>query len=480
MNKKLIGLFLIMWAYTATAKAGGVSPYLPLKLNPVLELELERLLSITGYPALKKPYHIATVNQYLVHVKDTYPQLHGRINRYIKRYKQRAAITHFKSEVRVSNSNEKTLPNSRGRSTDNDFYIEGAAFAQLNKYVIANIAGGYSDSDTKLNFGNFISVGTEYFQADFGYREHWLSPLQDSAQIISTQAVPMLGVTLSNVKPLTDYHIMYELGFGTLEKVDGIVFDGKTSAGRPGFLTMHLSAKPTNWWTISGSRTMQFSGGERGKVGLSKIWDAIIDPVNTDNCGGQSSLQDCNEELGNQQAALGNRFDLMWGDTPYSLYFEVAGEDSANFNNYQLGNVAYSLGLFIPYLSDDESLNITVQSIEDAWYVHHLYRKGYSNDGHKMGHWWGDEKRANDGIGARILSVQYTNDFTNDSHLSLKYHTVNNAFSESNAAVNYERGHYLQLDYNWQYKTHFLGLHLYMGKDVQGDSFSSVGISKTW
>ena len=43
----------------------GVSPYLPLKLNPVFELEVERLVSLTGYPALKKPYHIATMVDYL-------------------------------------------------------------------------------------------------------------------------------------------------------------------------------------------------------------------------------------------------------------------------------------------------------------------------------------------------------------------------------------------------------------------------------
>ena len=481
MKKQLLGILVIAGFLSAAHSANaGVSPYLPLKLNPVFELEVERLVTITGYPALKKPYHIATVVKYLDEVKTSHPKLHGRINRYIKRFKKPYGLTHFKSELRLSDSNSKTLPNSRGRETKQEYYVEATAFAQFNKYMIANVSGGFSGSGYSYNFGNFLSVGNEYLQADLGYREHWLSPLQDSSQMISTQALPMLGATLSNVKPMTDFNIMYELGFGRLEKVDGIKFQDKLSSGKPGFLTMHLSMQPTDWWTISGNRTMQFGGGDRGSVGLSEVWDAIIDPVSSDNCGGQSDLIDCDQEFGNQQASIANRFDLAWGDNPYSIILEVAGEDTNDYSNYKLGNKAYSLGLFIPYLSDTESLNLTAQLIEDAWYTHHLYQAGYSNKGHKMGHWWGDEKGANDNIGAKIFSIAYTNDLSESSHLSVKYHTVQNEYSESTATPNYERGHYLQVDYNWQYKAHFLGLHLYTGKDVDGESFSSLGFSKLW
>ena len=481
MRTRLLGLLAgIGLLATALNVEAGVSPYLPLKLNPVFELEIERLVTISGYPALKKPYHIVTVVKYLDTIKNSHPQLHHRINRYIKRFKTSANVTHLKTELRLSSSAVKTLPNARGATTDNSYYAEFSAFWQPNTYVIANVSGGYGNKDDGLNFGNYLSIGSDYLQVDIGYREHWLSPLQDSSQIISTQAVPMLGVTLSNIKPITDFNIMYELGFGQLEKVDGIIFDGNTSTGRPGFLTMHASIQPTDWWTLSGNRTMQFSGGDRGKVNFSEVWQAIIDPVSSDNCGGQSDLVDCDKEFGNQQASIVSRFDLSWNNNPYSIIVEVAGEDTNDYSNYKLGNKAYSLGLFIPYISPTESLNITAQYIEDAWYTHHLYQKGYSNDGHKMGHWWGDEKRANDGIGAKVFSVTYTNDLTDVSHLSVKYRTVANEYSESTAPVNYERGHYLQIDYNWQYTKNFLGLHLYVGKDVNGESFSSLAFSKMW
>jgi hypothetical protein len=482
MKKRLLGLMAgVGLLANSFGVAAGVSPYLPLKLNPVFELEVERLVTITGYPSLKKPYHIATIVSYLNKVKMSHPQLHGRIDRYIERYKAPYNITHLKAEIRLDGSTAKTLPNTRGRSSVNSYYTEFSAFWQPSEYVIANVAGGYSNKDYGFNFGNYISVGSDYLQVDIGYREHWLSPLQDSSQMISTQAVPMLGVTLSNIKPITDFNIMYELGFGELEEVDGIVFDGNTSTGKPGFVTMHASIQPTDWWTISGNRTMQFSGGDRGKVTLSEVWQAFIDPVSSDNCGGLSDLVDCNKEFGNQQASIANRFDLSWGDNPYSIILEVAGEDTNDYSNYKLGNKAYTLGLFIPYISPTESLSITAQLIEDAWYTHHLYRKGYSNDGHKMGHWWGDEKQATDNIGANVLSIAYTKDLSQTRHLSVKYHTIQNEYSEGRTAnFSYERGHYVQVDYNWQYKTNFLGLHLYAGKDVNGESFSSVAFSKMW
>jgi len=471
----LLGSFFLFGTFTVAA---SVSPYLPVKLNPTFELEIERLVTLTGYPALKKPYHIATIVKYLDQVQDDYPVLHGRINRYIKRFKKPLALTHAEFEIRASDSNSKTLKNSRGYSTDSNMNTEFTGFWQANHYFIANLGGGYSDEQGFIPFGSFVSFGHKYLQVDVGYREHWLSPLQGSSQLVSTQAKPMLGVTLSNVQPLTDWNVMYELGFGQLDTVDGIASNDTISRGKPNLLTMHLSMQLTDWWTLSGNRTMQF-GGDSGTVGLSEVWHAAIDSVSSNNCDSASDFQDCDQEFGNQQASVASRMDLNWGATPFSLIVEVAGEVDNDFKAYQLGNKAYSVGLFIPYLSPTESLNLTAQYVEDAWYSHHLYTNGYSNDKHVMGHWWGDEKRVNDSIGAKIFSVAYSKDFES-SQLRLEYQTIKNEYSDSAAVSDYQRGHYVQVDYNWQYENHFLGLHLYTGKDLMGETFSSLAFSKQW
>ncbi|MFT6249505.1 MAG: hypothetical protein ACJAZQ_002723 [Cognaticolwellia sp.] len=88
------------------------------------------------------------------------------------------------------------------------------------------------------------------------------------------------------------------------------------------------------------------------KVTARDIWNAIIDAVNSDNCGGDgTTLQVCSEEFGNQQASITNKFDLNWFDMPFSFYYEYAGEDTKSYSNYRLGNLANSLGLFLPYLN---------------------------------------------------------------------------------------------------------------------------------
>lgn len=479
LNLLISAIFCGLVAVSVSVQA-AVSPYLPLKQNSAFELEVERLVTITGYPALKKPYHIASLVSYLDKVKHSHPKLYQRINRYIERYKTTAGVTHFQSQLRLSDSNEKTLHNTRGVTSNSAFDLQASAFWQPSEYFIANVSGGYSEDDGFTPHGSFLSFGGSLMQVDLGYREHWLSPLQGSSQLVSTHAKPMLGVTLSNVQPLSDWNIMYELAFGRLDTVDDIYFNDMPSTGKPGYLAMHASIQLTDWWTVSGSRTMQFGGGARGKVGLSEVWQAIIDPVSSDNCGSLSDLQDCQQEFGNQQAALASRMDLNVLDTPFSLLIEVAGEDTNDYKAYKLGNKAYSLGLFIPYLSPDESLGVTAQYIEDAWYSHHIYRQGLRNDGHVIGHWWGDEKRVNDGIGAKIISVDYSKEFEDNSQLRLEYHTIENTYSESTAVVNYKRGHYFKADYQWVYRGQFLGLHWYGGKDVNGESFNSISFSKQW
>ena len=93
MKTFVLSLFAALIILTANAKADGISPYLPLKTDPLFELELERLASITDLPVMSKPYHAATINNYLQAVKESHPTLYKRINTYLKRYKKK--IWHY-------------------------------------------------------------------------------------------------------------------------------------------------------------------------------------------------------------------------------------------------------------------------------------------------------------------------------------------------------------------------------------------------
>jgi len=307
----------------ASSFAKGPSPYLPLQVDPLIELELNRLATLAKLPILTKPYHAATVNRYLKKVIDSHPTLYRRISTYLKRYKKGSALTQASIQFNYADTKNIPLANQRGQMADAHYQVAFSGFWQANQYIIINGGGLYYEDGDYTRTNTFISVGIDYFQVDLGYREHWVSPFQEGAVLLSTQAKPPLSITISNPKLITDYNIKYEMSIALLDEQDDIQFDRNEPpvSGEPALLMMHLSAQPFDWWTIGFNRTLMFGGDE--KVTPKDIWNAIIDPVNSDNCGGDgTSLQDCSEEFGNQQASITNRFDLNWLDMPFSFYYE--------------------------------------------------------------------------------------------------------------------------------------------------------------
>ena len=472
-----IGLLLSSQAFAASN-----NHYLPLKTDPLIELELEKLATLAKMPVMARPYHLATVQEYLEKIKNDYPELYRRISSYINRYRKTSNITHLGIEASYSDFDDKNLPNQRGRTTESNIMGEVAGFWQLSDNFNLSVGGTiYDGSGGFIPNQTYLSYYNEYFQVDLGYKEIWLSPLQESAMQLSTNAKPIARFSVSSPTPLTDYNIEYHVAFGELEKMEGIRFDGERSPGRPGFLSTHLSAQFVDWWTIGVSRTMMFGGGKRD-VGLSDVWDAFIDPVSSDNCGGGSDLTDCDEEFGNQQASLSSKFDFNWG-MPMQFFFELAAEDTNNLKAYKFGNKASTVGVFLPYLTEYSSLLIELQHIENAWYTHHLYEEGYRNDLNSIGHWWGDEKLVNDPIGAKIATIRYTHEFSERFHLDVKLATLENVNLSNEAPSDpsiYDRGNELTIGLNQIGKSDVWRYELYTGNDMFGENFSRFSVEYSW
>lgn len=470
-------ILLNLCVINVSSFAKGPTPYLPLQVDPLIELELNRLATLAKLPLLTKPYHAATINRYLIKVADSHPTLHTRITTYLSRYKKKAALTHATVKLSYADTENIAIPNQRGQMADANYQASFSGFWQVNKYLIIN-GGSYFEGGELLKTNTFISFGLDVLQVDIGYREHWLSPFQESAVLLSTQAKAPLSVTFSNPTLLTDFNIKYEFSFGLLDKQDGIRFDRDKPAvfGEPALLMMHLSAQPFDWWTIGFNRTLMFGGDE--KVSLGDVWEGIIDPVNSDNCGGEGTeLQDCSKELGNQQASITNKFDLNLFHMPTSFYYEYAGEDTSNYSNNRLGNIAHSFGLFLPYLNETMSLNMEFTNFESAWYTHHIYGEGYSNDKVKMGHWWGSMKDPKDGTGGKAGSIRFDWQNSNESQITLLYRTA--TFDKSSIAE-YQQSHELEIKYSKVVDSGFLGLKLYFGKNNYDESFVQTSVSYTW
>jgi hypothetical protein len=457
------------------ANAEGVSPYLPLKKDPLIELEIERLATISKMPALSKPYHIVMVVKYLKKIEHSHPKLFHRVTAYIKRYKKQSAITHLSTTLSTSNNKDFTVTNNRGIAMDDIAQASGSGFYQFNQYAIANIGGTIVNGEKIIPHNSYFSFGYDYAQFDIGYREHWLSPLQESSMTLSTSAKPILSMTMSNVTPITSWNAKYEFSFGMLEEMDGIHFDNSTSSGSPGFLTMQLSLQPFDWWTIGGVRTFMFAGGDRD-IDLGTIWKAIIDPISGDNCGGESDLQDCNKESGNQVAAINSKMDLSFYNIPFSLLVEYGGEDTKDFS-YGLGNIGQTYGIFFPYINEDFSFYAEYSKFHTAWYVHHLYDEGYRNDGTVMGHWWGNNKELRDGSPGNASLIRINWDFLPTFHLQTK---LRSAVINSSDDNNYSRSKEIELTLKQVYKTGFINYSLMAGNDIYGESFYRATIGYSW
>ncbi|WP_371187563.1 capsule assembly Wzi family protein [Thalassotalea maritima] len=468
----------ILLCLTPAVLAKGVSPYLPLKLDAAIEIEIERLVSISKLPALSKPYHVTTINQYLAKVKDTHPHLYQRLSTYMERYKTPAGITHLSAELTIADDNDVIIPNSRGQQIDDAYRLTATGFLQANSYFAVNLGGTHYESGGFMPHGTYLSAGWDVFQVDIGYREHWLAPHHEGALVLTTQAKPVLMATFSNSKLITDWNIKYELSVGILDEMDNIAYDGQRYSGEPGFLTMHLSFQPFDWWTLGGNRALMFGGGERS-VTLSDVWQAIIDPVNSDNCGGSGTeLQDCKEEVGNQIASITSKFDFSLWNYPISLFAEYGGEDTGKYSNYRFGNIGQNYGIFLPYVTESTSLNIEWSKFHSAWYVHGIYGEGFSNDGNEMGHWWGDNKTQGDRSPGEAISTKLAWDNHQDLYVIATYRTATYD-TETNSMLS-QRSHEIDLELNYQLNKAMLGINLYAGRDNAGEDFISTRVSYFW
>ena len=477
MRNNLIFTIAALLFLNSAANADGVSPYLPLKTDPLFELELERLATIADLPVLSKPYHAATVNNYLSKVKNSHPKLYGRIYNYLKRYKKSKGITHYQATLAYSSKENYPLANQRGQDVDSKLSVSVNSFYQVNNHFIINGGGTFREGNGFVSNNTFASFGWDVFQVDLGYREHWLSPFQEAAVLLSTQAEPILNATISNVSPLTDWKIKYEMSVGILSESEKIKYLDKLTTGEPGFMSMHLSFQPFDNWTLGANRTYMFGGGGRS-IDFSDIWNAIIDPVNSDNCGGAGTdLQDCTQEVGNQIASITSKVNFSLFDQPISFNYEFAGEDTRDHKNYRLGNLSESYGFFFPYLTEDITLNLEYTKFHEAWYVHHIYGDGYANEGHKMGHWWGDIKEPSDPGRGNATNVRVVYEYSPGLVFNLSYR---GGKFEDAKTLEKTTSQEVELAATLSKNKHFYEFNIASGEDKYGDSYIRTAVTVRW
>ncbi|MCC7081578.1 MAG: hypothetical protein IT530_12970 [Burkholderiales bacterium] len=450
----------------ATAQARGVSPYLPVNLDPGMERQIEQVLTLADKPFLTRPIAAAVVWDALPKACAKDLELCRSVERYLTRYMNHAGISEVSLSGAASSGADHTLPNRHGLHNDSAWEVSARAYWQPFDHALLTLGAVAYEGETTPT-GSLLSIGWSFAQLDAGFRDHWLSPFSDSAMLLSTEAPTMPSVTISNYQPLTRLGIHYEAFVARMSRSDDILFEGGLTSGHPQLAGLHLSIEPASGWSLGFNRVMQFGGGARGGSSFGDVLEAFFNPSGRDNV---NSGADPDAQFGNQAASFTSRF-VFPGTVPFSVYAEYAGEDTSRGRNYLLGNSALSVGIDFPMLWRRFDLTFEASEWQNGWYVHSVYQDGLVNDGHVLGHWGGDQRVFGDGIGARSAMARLGWRPVFGGSFALRGRVIEN---EAYSTVAYERGYDLALSYARPVGAFSVGGELYAGRDVFGEDFSRI------
>jgi hypothetical protein len=480
MLKKLPVFIGLM--FSSQVLASGVSPYLPLKQNPQLEQLVEKLL-VVGENAhmMSKPYKTSEVLRVLKSIEHSYPSLYQRLFNELALYKQTDAMTYAKATVAYGNE-PKSIPNQRGQKVDTYLKLEAGGFANFGKHFGVSVAG-IANEDNLIPTQSFVYFGYEYAQVDIGYREHWYSPFYDSAMILSTNAKTLPSITISNVKPITDFDIRYDFFYAKM-KTDPAINSGKELGlkvpGKPHLAGVHLSFSPFHGLTLGANRLLQFGGGDRS-VGLKDFAKAFFLPGGNDNVNAEETKKfGPNYEVGDQLASLSFDYKAAWFNQPFSFYGDVGLEDTLGGTR----NNSYNFGLYLPYLNENNSLRFENSRWQTEWYWSKLYSQGNTIDKQVLGHWGGEQRYFQHYPSAESQSINWVWQYSSLQNINTTFRRIETEMDSNGkigaAAAPYSIGFELETRYTQQLKNGYWGVELYTGKTVFDDSFFRLGAFYGW
>jgi hypothetical protein len=451
------------------AEARGVSPYLPLDMSPDMDRKIQRVLVLGGRTVMRRPLPAAVVLEALPQACKRDQILCNEVRAYLHGYMKRAGITHARvGAAAVDGDSQSTQPNAHGERVDNTWEAWLGAYYQPNDYLLIS-AGGVANEEDAIPTGTMLSFGFDYAQLDIGYRDHWLSPLNDSSSLIGTQAPTMPSITLSNYKPISKLGLSYEIFAAEMSRQEEFpTLDGtSTTSGSPRFAGAQGVVSPAEGLSFALNRVTQYGGGARNQSAFSDFMDALTSANN---------LQEGQEtEFGNRVASLTSSI-VFPGKTPFAVHMEYAGEDNAYAGNYRLGATNMSVGVDFPQLWRDYDLSYEISEWQNDWYVHSVYPLGLVNRDHVIGHWFGDERLFGDAIGGRSQSLRAGWRSPSGRYWQATYRTLSldEDWRRQEGHVGYDTYQSLRLDVAMNVRGFAVDAGIQVGQDIFGESFARV------
>jgi hypothetical protein len=472
LKKRLLAVVPLAALHTL-AHAKGVTPYLPLNLDPEIERQIERVLVLGDKPVMTRPIAAARVLEALPKACKADAVLCEHVRKYLSRYMRGMGVEFASVGVAATHGSNLVLPNEHGESAQSHYDASFGGYWQPSDYALLNV-GGVAYQGRVTPTGSVLSLGFDFAQLDIGWRDHWWSPMTDSSVLLSTEAPTMPSVSLSNYEPLTRLGFTYELYLGRMSKSDKIeLTNGDFTTGYPKVGGLRLGFEPMAGWSISAQRILIFGGGAAGGQSVSDILQAFFNPSKA-----QSSGFGASHVVGKQEASITSRF-LFPGPVPFAVYAEYAGNDTDAGRNYLFGKPVLSMGIHFPHVGP---FDVTFEDSHFAptWYVHTYspvqtgYGDGITNDGDSFGGWFGDQRVFGESVGGRsnLLRVGWEPPFGGRMEAQLR--TLVNEDDSFFWSYSYKHEFMGALSYAYPWHGYAVGAEIDVGCDVFGDRYTRL------
>jgi len=479
MRKTALLLAATGIACQGVAHALGVTPYLPLNLDPDVETQVERVLILGDEPVMTRPIPAALVLEALPKACKIDRPLCERVRHYLDRYMHTTDVEFTSvSLADTSGSSSIVLPNQHGEKAQSPYQVAAAAYLQPNSYMLLNV-GGVAYQGRATPTGTLLSLGFDWAQLDIGWRDHWWSPMTDSSMLISTEAPTMPSITLSNYRPLTRLGLTYGAFVARMSESDRVqTITGQLTRGYPKIGGLRLGIEPVSGWSLSAQRVLIWGGGAAGGQSLTDILQAFINPSKAQTAAVATS----SKAIGKQEASLTSRF-IFPGRVPFSVYVEYAGNDTLAGHSPLIGKADLSVGIDFPRIGPF-SLTYEFDSWSPTWYVHSYepgvqtgYLDGITNYGDSLGNWFGDQRvlatpttvSSEVGGQSNMLRLGWEPAFGGLMQLQLR------ALANENGTLldtySYQNEYLGSLSYSYPWKGYSVGAEIDDGRDVFGKHY---------
>jgi len=445
------------------ANAEGISRYLPVGRSADIERLAERGLLVAGQAVMRRPIAMERVRAALPTICARDAALCASLEGWFATHDAPVTVTEASLRLGTASAASGSWPNQHGMSTDSIVAASVSTSWQSSPFLAFNAGVVAWVGDLRPD-GSYLSFGISAMQWDIGYRDHWLSPMSDSAMLISTQAPNPFSVTVSNPQPLSRFDFRYELFVAMLDTSNRIVYGDGTTTGRPRLAGMQLAIEPVEGIALSYNRLMQYGGGLRAN-GYRDLFEAFFDPSGSDNTGTA-------DDFGNQLSSLAAEV-VFPGRHPFSVYMEYAGEDTSRSSNLRLGNVAFSAGLRLPSLGPGLDLTLEFSEWQNEWYTHFIYLDGLRRHGHVIGHWGADQRTVDEDFGARSAMLRLTWSSPSGWRVESALRALRN---DAQDQPDDRDALWWSLDASRPWRRYRIGISSWLGRDTHGDDDVSLGV----